>query len=177
MIAYMRNVQTGEVREVERDSDEMRELQQEVYDHEGSARPRWEQTGDHHVRRMDEGKVNVDPDLGYEDKLDNNVRDLEGLQADPHPERSLTEAEKEAGVGSFEEKLANNGHEVPEGNAEKIERGLSRVGREGGQSSRSRSGSSNETKAELLERAQESGVEVNDSMTKAEIREALGEEG
>jgi hypothetical protein len=178
MIAYLRNVQTGEIREVEQDSDEMRELQEEVYDHgDGRAYPRWEQTGDHAVRRIDEGNVHVDPDLGYEDKvLANPAVSGEGLQADPHPERSLTQAEVEAGIESHEEKLRNLGHHVPGDDAEKIERGLSRVGREGGQSSRARS-SSSETKADLLQRAEEQGVEADDSMTKAQIREALGEEG
>lgn len=175
MIAYLRNVQTGEVREVEQDSDEMRELQAEVYDHgDGRAYPRWEQTGDHHVRRLDEGDVQVDADLGYEDKtLHEPALSGEGLQADPHPEHSLTLAEVEAGVGSHEDKLRNNGHHIPGDDAEKIDRGLARVGREGGASTRSR----NETKADLLQRAQDQGVEADDSMTKAQIREALGEEG
>lgn len=171
MIAYMRNVQTGEVKEVELDSDEMRELQAEVYDHgDGRAYPSWEQTGDHAVRRVDSGDVNVDADLGYEDKTVGTPNmSTEGLQADPHPERTLTQAEQEAGVGSFEEKLRNNGHQVPTRDAEAVDRGLGRVGRQGD------GGGRGPTKKELKAEADDLGIEGTGSMNKAELQSAIDE--
>jgi hypothetical protein len=135
MIAYMRNVQTGEIKEVIRDSDEMRSLQAEVYEQEpGRAYPKWEQTGDHHVRRMDEGDVHVPADFGYEDSDVGNVKiDPEterALAPNPHPERELTQGERDSGIESWEEKVGGFVRDVSTGQ-ESLERGLERVGRQG----------------------------------------------
>lgn len=181
MIAYMRNVRTGEIREVELDTDEMRDLQAEVYDHgDGRAYPLWEQTGDHAVRRVDSGNVDVGADLGYDDKPNVSLatpRDVAHLAPDPAPHETLTAAEVEAGVGSFEEKLRNNGltpaEERGDDNKERIARGLDRVGREGGHGEGR--GGRGPTKAELRERADELGVEGAGSMNKAELQAAIDE--
>jgi hypothetical protein len=178
MIAFMRNVQTGEIREVELDSDEMRDLQAEVYDHgDGRAFPSWEQTGDHAVRRIDSGNVNVEADLGYEDKPNISLatpRDVGHLAPDPAPHETLTAAEVEAGVGSFEEKLRNNGltpNEDRGDNAERVARGRERVGRQGGGG-----GGRGPTKAELKAEADDLGIEGTGSMNKAELQAAIEEQ-
>jgi hypothetical protein len=176
---YLRNVQTGEIKEVERDTDEFRELIKEVYDHNGSSRPRWEQQGDHYVRRVESGDVDVNADLGYEDTPTGVLTaDVEGLVADPHPERELTAAEREAGITSYEEKLEDLGIGRSEDDSEKIARGLSRVGRDGAASQR-QDGSDGEdtgpTVKELKEQARERGIPGYSSMKKAELERVLAD--
>src|SRR5436305_2524280 len=108
-IVRLRNVTTGEIKDVESQSDEYAELINEIYDHDGSARPKWENTGEHHVRRMEDGDVN-EPDLGYAHKpVGQPVVLHEGdLGPEKHPERALTEAEVEAGIESWEDKISHS---------------------------------------------------------------------
>lgn len=103
-IERLRNVMTGEVRDVETNSDEYVDLINEVYDHDGSARPKWEITGQHHVRRMDADEIQEE-DFGYEHKpIPGATVGVEDLRPEPHPERALTEAEVENGIEKFEDK-------------------------------------------------------------------------
>lgn len=101
----LRNVKTGEVRDAETNSDEYIELINEVYDHDGSARPKWEITGTHHVRRMDDEEHQVE-DFGYEHKpVPGAEVDISQVGPEQHPERALTPGEIESGIESYEQKM------------------------------------------------------------------------
>lgn len=107
-VERMRNVMTGEIRDVETNSDEYGDLINEVYDHEGSARPKWEITGQHHARRVDNDEIQ-DEDLGYAHKpIPGAEVGLEGVGPEPHPERAITDAELESGIKSYEQKMEEN---------------------------------------------------------------------
>lgn len=104
-VERLRNVMTGEIRDAETNSDEYQDLLNEVYDHEGSARPKWEITGQHHARRLDEGDISEE-DFGYEHKpIPGALVDVSEVGPELYPERALTQGEVDAGVGSYEEKL------------------------------------------------------------------------
>lgn len=108
----LRNVTTGEIRDVETNSDEYRDLLNEVYDHDGSARPKWEITGQHHQRRLDDDDIGEE-DFGYKHKpIPGAVATFDEIGPEQHPERALTEGEVEAGISSHEEKLDSLGIEV-----------------------------------------------------------------
>ncbi len=113
-LEQLRNVLTGEVTEVETTSDEYLELINEMYDHDGSARPLYEITGQHHTRRMDAGDV-ADTDLGeqFTPVAPTAAIRPEDVGPDPHPEQALTVAEREAGIESWDQKAKELDHFVP----------------------------------------------------------------
>lgn len=101
----LRNVMDGSVREVETNSDEYVDLINERYDHEGSARPKWEITGLHHTQRLDNDGA-VEEDFGYSHKpLAPLVANLDDIKPEQHPERALTPGEVDSGVESWEAKM------------------------------------------------------------------------
>lgn len=108
-VVRLRNVISGEHRDVVANSDEYVDLINEVYDHQGSARPKWEITGEHHTRRVDEGDVQEE-DLGYAFKpIPGAQVGIDEIGPERHPERALTEAEVEAGIESWEHKTSSLG--------------------------------------------------------------------
>jgi hypothetical protein len=170
MIAYMRNVRTGEIKGVQLDSDEFDELKEEVYDKgDGRGYPAWEQTGKHFVNRVESGDVNR-TDLG------DDFTPVEDVTArgpvigpDPHPERTLTAAEVEAGITDHQSKLDDLGISVP--GAELMEEGKAKVGRSDDEKSDSSKGGP--TKAELRDQARDLGITGTSSMNKQELQEAI----
>lgn len=111
----LRNVKTGEIRDIETNSDEYADLINEVYDHDGSARPKWEITGQHHARRIDDGYIG-ETDLGYQHKpLPGAEVDVSEVGPELHPERAITDAEKEMGIESWEQKMEDHNLVLPEG--------------------------------------------------------------
>lgn len=100
----MRNVRTGELRPVEAESDEFIELKQARYEHAGSPKPEWEQTGEHHARRAaadaEDGALQ-EPDAGYDHKpFGEDAYDVRDVGPEPAPHTALTPAEVEAGLTS-----------------------------------------------------------------------------
>lgn len=177
MIAFMRNVQTGEVTEVQQDSDAFVDMQAERYSHDGSERPLYEQTGGHAVRRIDSGDVDIPNDLGYQytPTVDLTARGPV-ISPDPHPERQLTTAEREAGIESHEEKMEDLGIETP--GAELIAEGMKVVGRSGADTADDGgdTGTDEDTSvAALRQRAGELDISGRSSMNKAELEAAIAE--
>jgi hypothetical protein len=112
-VVTMRNVRTGELRPAIAESEEFLALKQEVYDHDGSSRPLWEQTGEHHARRVvenaDDGALR-EPDAGYDHKpFGDVVTDTSDVQPEPDPHLALTQGEVESGltVEAKQEQLAD----------------------------------------------------------------------
>lgn len=101
---HLRNVKTGETIVVETNSEEYTKLINEVYDHEGSARPKYEITGQHHVQRLDSGDI-AEEDHGYEHKpIPGGEVDISEVGPEKNPHHALTEAEVEMGITSREQK-------------------------------------------------------------------------
>jgi hypothetical protein len=121
----LRNVVTGEHKQVETNSDEYFELINERYDHDGSARPTWEITGAHHTARVDSGEVQH-ADMGEQYKpVPGAVMgvDVGDLGPEPHPEQALTEGEVESGITSWDQKQKELAHVVEDTSADaKLER-------------------------------------------------------
>lgn len=105
-LEILRNVVDGSMRDVETNSDEYVELINERYDHDGSARPKWEITGRHHTQRLDDDNAVGEADFGYAHKpVAAVVADLEDIKPEEHPERALTPGEVDSGVESWESKM------------------------------------------------------------------------
>ncbi len=175
MIAYMRNVRTGEVRGVQLDSDEFDEMKEEVYDKgDGRGYPAWEQTGKHVVNRIDSGDVQVPEDLG-EDYTP--VADLTArgplLPPDPNPEQSLTPAEREAGIEDHESKMADLGITTP--GQDLINEGLSHVGSDPESGGDSDGSGGTQTKRQLQDEARDLGVTGFSNMNKEDLQTAIDE--
>lgn len=160
-VEILRNVKDGSTREVETNSDEYVELINEMYDHEGSARPKWEITGRHHMQRLDDGAAQ-EADYGYEDKpIPAVVANLEEIGPEQHPERQPTPGEVDSGWEGHDAKMASINAGLASMNAvghvadrpveplektapeDRLESGESKVGR----ASRSSSRKSNSTKS------------------------------
>lgn len=104
-LEMLRNVVDGSVQEIDTNSDEYAELINEMYDHDGSARPKYELTGQHHVRKLDEGNID-ETDFGYAHKpVSAVVAGLEDLR--PNRQPSLTQAEVEMGITSHDDKMSS----------------------------------------------------------------------
>lgn len=162
----LRNVVDGSVREVETNSDEYVDLLNEMYDHEGSARPKWEITGRHHVQRLDAEDVG-EADFGYANKpIGVTVANFDEIGPELHPERALTPAEVEAGIESHEQKMESINAAISSMNAightadrpvehiekpdpaERAEAGRAAVGRKSGNGRRKAQGKTDDALAE-----------------------------
>lgn len=185
---YLRNKQTGEIREVERDTPEFIVLKNQVGP---EGRSLWEQTGDHHVGRLAaaaETSSLVEEDLGAEDQQRLQTVARTEVARPPHqPWKDLTAAEREAGLDedSKEQELQDelNSAAIEENAgvlseaADKIAGGtpdgfpVDEVEDDGGSGRSGGSGSGEATKADLQEQARERGLST--SGTKAEIQARL----
>ncbi len=127
MGVFLRNVKTGEITEHEADSLETRELTSARYETpDGQTFPLYEQQGDHRVRRIDSGEVRED-DLGADFKVPGTTLQAE-LGPETHPERQLTEAEKESGLESWEQKSEQLGFARSKADQRKLDQGLAKAG-------------------------------------------------
>jgi hypothetical protein len=107
-LVTMRNARTGELRPVVAESEEYLELLDARYDHSGTTKPEWEQTGEHHARRLvsgaEEGALE-EAQLGYDHKpREDVVNNVSGVGPDPAPELALTPGEIENGLETLEQK-------------------------------------------------------------------------
>lgn len=101
-LVVMRNVRTGEHRQVEAEGEEFLVMKEEIYDHGGAPKPLWEQQGEATARRVltdaEEGALQEE-DLGYDHKpLAAVAADVSEVGPDPAPHTALTPAEVEAGL-------------------------------------------------------------------------------
>lgn len=174
-IGQFRNVQTGEIRDVLVDSDEAVGLKAEVYDHGGAERPKWEQTGDHHVRRIDGDGPRIPEDFGYEDKPIGEEQGVAG-GPDPAPHTALTPGERESGLESWDQKAEQLGLERTEEGQARLDRGLERVGRTDGDPNSGDSASggddtsyNNDTKDDLQDEVDRRGLEVQGSGANSKV--------
>lgn len=153
----MRNVKTGEIVDADTSSAEYRDMINQVYDHDGTAKPMWEITGEHHADRIDEGDIN-EQDIGEQFKpIPGMKTSIKEVGPEKYPHRALTEAEVESGITSWAQKAKDLGFDVSADDAEALERASSEErsarGRKAAGSSRkkSSSGSSSESTTEKKE--------------------------
>lgn len=175
----VRNKTTGEITDVESESQEWEDMLEEVTP---AGQPKWEQTGAHHAKavreRAENGSLRKE-DLGEDDQEDFNLAEVdpEDLRPDPAPHESLTPAEREAGIESYEQKLEQHADERDRDGKTRVLRRASRrhkPRRRRGQSGRTDGGNGNGSdesndvdldslsRDELELRASEAGIENPD---------------